>query len=77
MHSLATKQHRGVHKDTHHQSQNTNALRLDNTTHMVFEGEPVVKFHAKNVKVGTSTNENPRQDKVTMGRVHCPGYTNH
>ena len=54
-----------------HQPQNTNSLRDtgDNTTHMVFEGEPAVKLYAKNVKVETSANENPRQDQVTMGRV--------
>ena len=68
---VAMKQHRGVHKDTLHQPQNNNSLRDagDNTTHMVFEGEPSVKLHTKNVKVGTSTNGNPRQDQVTMGRV--------
>ena len=52
-------------------NQNINSLRdmRDNTTHMVFEGEPAVKLHAKNVEVGTSANGNPRQDQVTMGRV--------
>ena len=67
---VATKQLRGVHKDTLHQPQNTDSLRdtEDDTTHMVFEGEPAVKFHTKNVEVGTSTNGNPRQDQVTMGR---------
>ena len=46
---VATKQHRGVHKDPLHQPQNTNSLKdtRDNTTHMVFEGEPAVKLHAK------------------------------
>ena len=45
----AMKQHRDVHKDTLHQPQNTNSLRdtRDNTTYMVFEGEPAVKLHAK------------------------------
>ena len=68
---VATKQHRGVHKDTLHQPQNTNSLKdsRDNTTHMVFEGE--------NVKVGTSANGNPRQDQVTLGRVDSPVSTNH
>ena len=66
------KQHRGIHKDTLQQPQNTEYLRDtgDNTTHMVFEGEPAVKFHSKNIEVGTSANGNPRQDQVTMG-----GYT--
>ena len=65
---VATKQHRGVHKDTLHQPQNTNSLRdtRDNTAHMVFEGEPAVKLHAKNVKVWTSASGNPRQDQDTM-----------
>ena len=76
---VATKQHRGVHKDTLHQSQNTNSLRDtgNNTTHMVFEGEPAVKLHAMNVKVETSTNGNPRQDQVTMGKVDSPRSANH
>ena len=39
---------------------------------MVFEGKPVVKLQAKNVKVGTSSNGNPRQDQVTMGKVDSP-----
>ena len=75
----ATKQHKGIHKNRSHQSQNTNALRdtRDNTTHMVFEGETAVKLHAKNVEVVTRTNGKPRQDLVTMGRVHSPGSTNH
>ena len=45
----------------------------NNTTHMVFEGELAVKLHTKVVVVGTSANGNPRQDLVTMGRVHSPG----
>ena len=75
----ATKQHRGIHKDTLHQPQNTNSLRDtgDKKTHMVFEGEPAVKFHTKNIVVGTSANGNYRQDQVIMGRVHNPGSTNH
>ena len=62
-----------------HQPQNTNSLRntRDNTEHIFFEGEPAVILHAKNTEVGGSANENPRQDKVTMGRVHSPGSTNH
>ena len=43
---------------------------------MVFKFEPAVKLHAKNVKVGTGANGNPRQDQVTMGRVDSPGSTN-
>ena len=31
---------------------------------MVFECQPAVKLHAKNVEVGTSANANPRQDKI-------------
>ena len=42
---------------------------------MVFKGEPAVKLHAKNVKVGTSVNWNPRYDQITMGRVDSPGTT--
>ena len=66
---VATKHHRGVHKDRLHQPQNTNSLRVmgDNITHIYFEDEPAVKLPAKNVKVGTSTNGNPGQDQVTMG----------
>ena len=45
--------------------------------HMVFEGEPAVKLHTMNVAVVTSSNGNPRQDQITMGRVHSPGSTNH
>ena len=76
---VATKQHRGIYKDTLHQPQNMNSLRDtgDDTAHMVFEGEPPVKLHTKNVEVGTSANGNPRQDQVTMGRVHSRGSTNH
>ena len=69
----ATKQHRGVHNDMLHQPQNTNSLRdtRDNT----IEGDPAVKLHIKNIEVGTSANGNPRQDQVTLGRVHSPGST--
>ena len=65
---VATKQHRGVHKDALHQPQNTNSLRdvRDNTTHMVLEGELGIKLH-KNDEVVTSANGNPRQDQVTTG----------
>ena len=78
MHS-SNEQHRGVHKDTLHQPQNSNSLRDtgDNTTHMDFEYEPTVKLHAKNVKVGTSANETPDKTKSPWGRVYCPGSTNH
>ena len=47
-----------------------------NTTHMVIEGEINVKIHAKDAEVGLCANGNPRQDQVTMGRVHSPGSTN-
>ena len=72
-----TKQHRGVHKDTLYQPQDTNSLRdrRDNSKCDVFECEPAVKLHAKNIEVGTSANGNPRQDKVAIGRVHRPGST--
>ena len=75
---VATKQHWGDHKDTFHQLQNTNSLRdtRDHITHMVFEGEPAVKLHAKNVMVETNANGNITQEKVTMGRVVSPGSNN-
>ena len=75
---VATKQCRGIHKDMLHQPQNTNSMRdkRDNTAHMVFEGEHAVEFHVQSIQVGTSANGNPRQDQVTMGRVHCPTFTN-
>ena len=43
--------HRGVHKYTFNQPQNTNSLRDtgNNIMHMVFEGELAVKLHAKDV----------------------------
>ena len=43
---VATKQHRGVHNDTLHQSQNTNSLRDTRgyTARMVVECEPTVKL---------------------------------
>ena len=34
---------------------------------MIFEGEPAVKLHAKNIEVGTSANGNPRQPKSPRG----------
>ena len=43
---------------------------------MVFEIELAVKLHANYVEVGFNANGNPRQDKVTMGRVHSPENTN-
>ena len=48
-----------------------------NTAHIVLEGEPAVKLHAKNVEVGTSANGNQRQDHVTMGKVQSSESTNH
>ena len=61
-----------------HQPQNTNSLRDtgNTTTHMVFECERAIKLHAKDVEVGTSSDRNPRQDKVTLGRAQRPGSTN-
>ena len=63
---------------TSHQPQNPNSLRDtgNNTTHMVFEGELSVKLHAKEVEFGTSSDRNPGQDQVTMGRARNLGYTN-
>ena len=34
---------------------------------MVFEGEPAVILHAKNIEVGTSANGNSRQTKSPWG----------
>ena len=42
----------------------------NNTMHMAFEGGLVVKLHAKDVEIATSTYGNLRKDQVTMGRVH-------
>ena len=69
---VATKQLKGVHKDTLHQPQNNNYLTdtRDNTAYMVFEGESAAKPHAKIIEVGTSANRKPRQDLVTVGGVH-------
>ena len=76
---VATKQHRSVNKLRHSSSILTNSLRDtgDNISHMLFNGEPAVKLHVKNVKVGNGANGNPRQDQVTMGRVDSPASTNH
>ena len=62
-------QHKGVHKDTLHQPQNTNSLRdtIDNTAHMVFESEPAVKLHNKNIEVGTSANGTQDKTKSPLG----------
>ena len=75
---VTTKQHRDVHKDMLHQPQKNKSLRDrgENTTYMVYKGEPSVKLYAKNVKVRTRSNGNPRQDQVTMERVDSPGSTN-
>ena len=35
--------------------------------------ELAVNLHANDAEAGTSVNGNPRQDKVTMGRVLSPG----
>ena len=76
---VATKQHRGVHKDKLHQRQNSNSLRDtgNNTTHMVFEGERMLSnFTPRMSRLGLAQMET-RQDQVTMGRVHSPASTNH
>ena len=39
---------------------------------MVLEGELVVKVHAKNVEVGTSSDRNHREEQVTMGMAYSP-----
>ena len=36
---------------------------------MVFKCELAIKLRAKDVEVGTSSDRNPRQDQVTMGRL--------
>ena len=79
---VAMKQHLGVRKDTFHKPQNTIYLRdtgdkSDNTTHMVFEGEPAIKLHSQNVEVGTNTNGNTKQNQVTLWRVCSPRSANH
>ena len=33
----------------------------------IFEGEPAVKLHAKNIEVGTSANETPDKTKSPWG----------
>ena len=43
---------------------------------MVFESEPAVTLHAKDVEVWTSLDRNLRQDQVTIWRAHSPGSTN-
>ena len=65
---LATKQHRGVHNDTLHQSQNTNSLRdtRNNTTHMIFEGELAAILHAKDVKVAQPSRLGPAQMEIRV-----------
>ena len=60
------------------QPQNTNFLRDtgNDTMHTIFEGEHAVELHTKDVEVGTSLVINLKQDQVTMGRAHSPGFTN-
>ena len=41
----------------------------NNTIHMDFEGELADILHTKDVEVGTSSDRNPRQDQVSMGRA--------
>ena len=43
---------------------------------MVFEGDLAVKLFAMDVEVRTSADIYPKQDKVTIGRVHSPLSTN-
>ena len=75
---VATKQHRCTQKHATPTSkyQFFETHTGGNTTHIVFEGEPAVILHAKNVKVGTSANGNPK-DQVTIGRVFSPRSANH
>ena len=56
---------------------NKSKMTKNNITHMVFESELAVKLHAKDVEVGTSSDRNPKQDQITMGRADSPGSTNH
>ena len=37
---------------------------------------PTSKYQRMDVKVGASSNRNPRQDQVTMRRAQSSGYTN-
>ena len=71
---VATEEYRGVHKDTLLEPQNTNSLSdtRDNTKHIVFECEPAVELHAKNINFRTSANGNPRLDQVTIGMADSP-----
>ena len=46
-----------------------------NTMHMVFEGELAVKLHAKDVKVGTSSDRNPQARLGHHGWTHGHGST--
>ena len=39
----------------------------DDATHMVIEGEPAVKFHTKNVKLGLPEIETPDKTKLPWG----------
>ena len=59
-------------------TQVSNSLRDtgNNTTHIGFECELAVELRALDVEVGTSSDRNPRQDHVTMGRAHSSGSTN-
>ena len=63
------KQYRGIHKNTLHQPQNTNSLRDmgDNTTYMVFEGEPAVNFTPRIKRLGQVQMETPDKTKSPWG----------
>ena len=62
------KQHRGVQRHASPTSkyqffENT----VDDTTHMVFECQPAVKLHNKNIEVLTCANGNPDKTKSQWG----------
>ena len=50
---ITTKYYRSVHNDTLHQPQNTNSLwgSINNTTHMVVEGELAVKLSRQGCRI--------------------------
>ena len=39
---------------------------------MIFKGVLAVRLHDEDVEVRTSSDRNPREDQITMGRVHSP-----
>ena len=60
---ITTKQHNGVHKYKFHQPKNLNSPWDSMCAYCQTSCQD-------DVEVGTSTNGIPRQDEVTMGRVH-------